>query len=76
MNQLLLELLSLTRMYAHIPYNSIYTFVALPEYRTLDFFTHNIYDVMSSKKTFGDDWWVMEVLDGIKKELKEENVNV
>jgi hypothetical protein len=25
---------------------------------------------MSSKKTFGDDWWVMEVLDGIKKELE------
>lgn len=70
MNQLILELLSLTRMYAHIPYNSIYTFVALPEYRTLDFFEKNIYSVMSSKKTFGDDWWVMEVLDGIRKELE------
>jgi hypothetical protein len=76
MSQLILELLSLTRMYAHIPYNSIYTFVALPEYRTLDFFQNNIYDVMNSKKTFADDWWVMEVLDGIKKELTEENINV
>ncbi len=69
MNQLILDLLTMTRMYVDIPYNSIYTFVALDEYKTLDFFDKNIYSVMNTKKKFADDWWVMDVLDGIKKEL-------
>ncbi len=72
MNQhLTLELLELTRMYAHIPYNAIFSFVALDENRTLDFFNKHIYDVMSAKRAFGDDYKVMGLLDEIKLQLSK-----
>jgi len=76
MNQrLTLELLELTRMYAYIPYNAIFSFVALDENRTLDFFNKYIYDVMSAKRAFGDDYKVMGLLDEIRITLQDVHLN-
>lgn len=41
------ELLDLTRQFANIPYNSIFTFVAYDSKKTLDFFDNNIYYPMT-----------------------------
>jgi hypothetical protein len=60
-------------MFAHIPYNAIFSFVALDENRTLDFYNKYIYDVMSAKRAFGDDYKVMGLLEEIKLQLVKEN---
>lgn len=41
------ELLDLTRQFANIPYNSIFTFVAYDSKKTLDFWDNNIYYPMT-----------------------------
>lgn len=48
------ELLDLSRQYVNVPYNSIFMFVAYDDKRTLDFFDDNIYSVMvHGKREYG-----------------------
>ena len=64
------ELLETTRMYANLPYNAIYTFVAYEDKRTLAFFDEFIYDRMLGR--YGPN--VSGILRDIRNELaKGEN---
>ena len=64
------ELLELTRMFAHLPYNAIFIFVAYEDKQTLDFFYENIYIPMTEgSRDYGTK--VIILLQEIKMELKE-----
>lgn len=64
------ELLELTRMFAHLPYNAIFMFVAYEDKRTLDFFYENIYIPMTEgRMDYGVK--VVDLLQEIKFKLKE-----
>ena len=63
------ELLELTRMFAHLPYNAIFMFVAYEDKQTLDFFYENIYIPMTEgRMDYGVN--VVDLLKEIKMELK------
>lgn len=70
---LILELLELTRMYASLPYNAIFSFVAMEHNRHLDFFDANIYNVMiNARVDYG--WKTRSLLIEVRSELtKGEN---
>jgi hypothetical protein len=64
------ELLELTRMFAHLPYNAIFIFVAYEDKQTLDFFYENIYIPMTEgSRDYGAK--VIILLQEIKFKLKE-----
>jgi hypothetical protein len=68
--QLIHELLELTRLFAHLPYNAIFMFVAYEDKQTLDFFYENIYIPMTEGRVdYGSN--VVALLNEIKVELKE-----
>jgi hypothetical protein len=63
------ELLELTRMFTHLPYNAIFIFVAYEDKQTLDFFYENIYIPMTEgSRDYGVK--VVDLLKEIKMELK------
>ena len=61
------DLLTLTRMFASIPYNAIFEFVAIESSRNLDFFDKNIIDRMYDR--FKDEWIVMDILLAVRADL-------
>lgn len=63
------DLLTLTRMFANIPYNAIFEFVAIESSRNLDFFDKNIIDRMYDR--FKDDSMVMGILLVVRADLLE-----
>lgn len=66
------ELLELTRLFAHLPYNAIFIFVAYEDKQTLDFFYENIYIPMTEgMRNYGSN--VVALLNEIKSELEAEN---
>lgn len=65
----ILDLLTLTRMFANIPYNAIFEFVAIESSRNLDFFDKNIIDRMYDR--FKDDSMVMDILLTVRADLLE-----
>jgi hypothetical protein len=61
------ELLELTRLFAHLPYNSIFMFVAYEDKRTFDFFDKNIYIPMTEGRTdYGSN------VDAVLREIRNE----
>lgn len=62
------SLLDLTRMFAYLPFNSIFDFVVYQDKQTLEFFTENIYRYMRNERVaFGPK--VDMLLDEIKEYL-------
>jgi hypothetical protein len=70
--ELIHELLELTRLFAHLPYNAIFMFVAYEDKRTFDFFNEKIYIPMTEgMREYGSN--VVALLNEIKSELGVEN---
>lgn len=63
----ILDLLTLTRMFANIPYNAIFEFVSVESSRNLDFFDKNIIDRMYDR--FKDERLVMNILLAVRADL-------
>lgn len=61
------ELLELTRLFIHLPYNAIFMFVAYEDKQTLDFFYENIYIPMTEGRT---DYGVK--VDTVLREIRNE----
>ena len=71
---LILELLELTRMYATVPCNAIFSFVAMEHNRHLDFFDKNIYHgVVNARVDYG--WKTRSLLIEIRNELPKGEIN-
>jgi hypothetical protein len=61
------DLLTLTRMYANVPYNAIFEFVSMESSRNLDFFDKHIIDRMYDR--FKDERLVMDILLAVRADL-------
>lgn len=61
------DLLTLTRMYANLPYNAIFEFVAMETSHNLEFFDKNIIDRMYDR--FKDERLVMDTLLAVRADL-------
>lgn len=64
------SLLDLTRMFAYLPFNSIFNFVVYQDKQTLDFFVENIYRYMRNERV-GYGPKVDTLLDEIKAVLED-----